>query len=101
MREALDVADLSHASAMYLTAFIQTLIPNYPEWATQQLVIIYRERGGPSSVKNSVRPRLHRSDRTIGVKVNGAPNIDVTWSSNGRQTELEPRNGKSRCPERS
>jgi hypothetical protein len=45
VREALDATDLSYASAMYLTAFLQKLIPNHPEWAAQQLVIIYRERG--------------------------------------------------------
>lgn len=45
VREALDATDLSHTSVMYLTAFVQKLIPTHSLWAAQQLVVIYRERG--------------------------------------------------------
>ncbi len=45
VREALDAADLSPSSVMFLSAFVQKLIPAHPHWAAQQLVIIYRERG--------------------------------------------------------
>lgn len=45
VREALDATDLSHASVMFLTAFVQKLIPTHAHWAVQQLAIIYRERG--------------------------------------------------------
>ncbi|HVV99529.1 MAG TPA: hypothetical protein VHB77_04275, partial [Planctomycetaceae bacterium] len=45
IREALDATDLSPGSAMYLTGFVQKLIPNHPRWAAQQLATIYRERG--------------------------------------------------------
>ena len=45
IRESLDATDLSHGSAMYLTGFVQKLIPPYPEWAAKQLAIIYSERG--------------------------------------------------------
>ena len=45
IREALDAADLSYGSATYLTGFVQKLIPRFPEWAAQQLALIYSERG--------------------------------------------------------
>jgi hypothetical protein len=45
VREALDATDLSYSSAVYLTAFVQKLIPTHPNWAAEQLVTIYSERG--------------------------------------------------------
>ena len=45
VRETLDATDLSHASVMFLIAFVQKLIPIHSPWAAQQLVVIYRERG--------------------------------------------------------
>lgn len=45
VRDALDAADLSFTSALHLTAWLQKLIPTYPDWAAGQLVTIYRERG--------------------------------------------------------
>jgi hypothetical protein len=45
VREALDATDLSYASVINLTAFIQKLIPTHPHWAAQQLATIYSERG--------------------------------------------------------
>ncbi|MBS0262307.1 MAG: hypothetical protein JSS02_10185 [Planctomycetes bacterium] len=45
VREALDATDLSHSSAVFLSAFVQKLIPIHTHWAAQQLVIIFRERG--------------------------------------------------------
>lgn len=45
IREALDATDLSPATAVHLTAWVQKLIPGDPRWATEQLVLIYRERG--------------------------------------------------------
>ncbi len=45
VREALDAADLSYASVMYMTAFVQKLIPTHPVWTAKQLAIVYSERG--------------------------------------------------------
>lgn len=45
VREALDATDLSYTSVLYLTAFIQKLIPAQPVWAARQLMTIYTERG--------------------------------------------------------
>lgn len=44
VRESLDASDFSHASAMFLTTWIQKLIAAHPKWAAEQ------ESAGPSGL---------------------------------------------------
>jgi hypothetical protein len=61
VRDALDATDLSHASVMFLTAFVQKLIPIHSHWAAQQLVIIYRERGNIGGYMLEARINDHQA----------------------------------------
>ena len=45
VRQGGSTRPISHASVLFLSKFVQKLIPTHPQWAANQLVIIYRERG--------------------------------------------------------